>query len=258
MKPFPSFERSLKLEPEPMLTHREAVITLSGVNIELAWPIKSVRADTEARFPRHRLIMPEQRDHTHRVAFVDSRSPGSIPGVDGLVFSDSRIVGAVTGADCLPIVLRGVASVAIIHAGWRGTEGRVAARVIELMKEQGDNPRSLQAYIGPSIQVCDFEVDAGDPGRALTRRFANLFGQDATEERDGRSFVNLQHANLVCLTDAGIDPDQILIDGRCTVCSNGRSPQFPSWRRDRDVSQLLVISVTRNPGGGYEPITPNG
>ena len=82
--------------------------------------------------------------------------PGLAGDGDGLITDRSGVPLAIATADCVPIVIEGDASVAVIHAGWRG----VAAGVIEAgrsdMEAIGDIPR--RAAIGPSIGPCCYEV----------------------------------------------------------------------------------------------------
>lgn len=59
---------------------------------------------------------------------------------------------AIKTADCLPVVIEGTAGVVHLHAGWRGLACGILAdsKIKDLAPER--------AYVGPSIQVCCFEV----------------------------------------------------------------------------------------------------
>ena len=59
-------------------------------------------------------------------------------------------------ADCLPIIVEGDVSVAVLHAGWRGVAAGIIAAGLAAMAELGDTPR--RAAIGPSIGPCCYEV----------------------------------------------------------------------------------------------------
>lgn len=92
--------------------------------------------------------------HGRMVCRVDG--PGLAGDGDGLITDRSGVPLAIATADCVPIIIEGDESVAVIHAGWRG----VAAGVIEAgrsdMEAIGDLP--LRAAIGPSIGPCCYEV----------------------------------------------------------------------------------------------------
>ena len=81
---------------------------------------------------------------------------------DGLITDCTGVPLTIAIADCVPVIVEGDESVAVIHAGWRG----VAAGVIEAGREAmlaiGDTPR--RAAIGPSIGPCCYEV--GDEVRS--------------------------------------------------------------------------------------------
>ena len=86
------------------------------------------------------LIMPRQT-HSTRVAVIDERfrsldidkQEAALEGVDALVTTLHGVVIGVNTADCVPLVLvDGQAGViAVAHAGWRGTVGRIGEAVVK-------------------------------------------------------------------------------------------------------------------------------
>ena len=92
------------------------------------------------------LVMPRQT-HSCRVAVIDEhfrsldidKQEQALEGVDALVTSLNGVIIGVNTADCVPIVLvDGQAGViAVAHAGWRGTVGRIVAAVVEEMCREG-------------------------------------------------------------------------------------------------------------------------
>ena len=126
------------------------------------------------------LVMPRQT-HSCRVAVIDEnfrsididKQEAALEGVDALVTSLKGVVIGVNTADCVPIVLvDGEAGIiAVAHAGWRGTVGRIAKQVVEQMCRQGADARRIQASMGPSICRECFEVgeEVVEEFRAFTR-----------------------------------------------------------------------------------------
>ena len=182
------------------------------------------------------LVMPRQT-HSCRVAVIDEQfrsmdidnQEAALEGVDALVTSLRGVVIGVNTADCVPIVLiDGQAGVvAVAHAGWRGTVGRIAEAVVNEMCRHGANASRIQAVMGPSIcQEC-FEV-GDEVVDALRQAHFNL---DAIVKRNaatGKAHIDLRAANRAVLLAAGVPVNQIVISRHCSRCEHDR---FFSARR---------------------------
>ena len=92
--------------------------------------------------------------HGSTVLIVDS--VGIAGDADGLITERRGLALCVATADCVPVILEGERSAAIVHAGWRGMAAGVVAAGVIGMVEGGDRPR--RAAIGPSIGPCCYEV----------------------------------------------------------------------------------------------------
>jgi polyphenol oxidase len=157
---------------------------------------------------------------------------GAITGVGGAV------VGVQT-ADCVPILIadRNARVVAAVHAGWRGTAGRIAENAVKQIVDAYAVPASdLTAVIGPHNAVCCYEVgeevvDAVNDPNAIVRK-----AEWAKPHLDQAS------ANKRQLMQAGIPGDQIVVSSLCTQC---REDLFYSYRRDaaRSGRMLAVIGI---------------
>lgn len=182
------------------------------------------------------LVMPRQT-HSCRVAVIDERfrlmdiekQEDALEGVDALVTSLKGVVVGVNTADCVPIVLADEKAgvIAVAHAGWRGTVGRIAGAVVEEMCRQGAQTRRIHAAMGPSIcQEC-FEV-----GDEVVEAFGKAhFDLDAIVKRNavtGKAHIDLRAANRAVLIAAGVPSDQIVLSQHCSRCEHER---FFSARR---------------------------
>jgi polyphenol oxidase len=83
-----------------------------------------------------------------------------VEGIDGWVTTTPGVLLTVTVADCIPVYLsaprRGVA---LLHAGWRGTAGRILARGVErLCAVAGADPADLIMHCGVGICGKCYEV----------------------------------------------------------------------------------------------------
>ena len=182
------------------------------------------------------LVMPRQT-HSCRVAVIDQsfrsldidKQVDALEGVDALVTKLQGVVIGVNTADCVPIVMvDGQAGViAVAHAGWRGTVGRIVAAVVDEMRRQGARADRIHVAMGPSICQNCFEV-----GDEVVKAFANAkFDLDHIMKRNittGKAHIDLRMANCAVLIDASVPAGQIALSQHCSRCEHER---FFSARR---------------------------
>jgi len=92
--------------------------------------------------------------HGSTVLRVDG--PGFAGDADGLITETSCVPLVVATADCVPVIVEGDHTTAVVHAGWRGVAASVLERAIEAMVSAGDRP--LRVAVGPAIGPCCYEV----------------------------------------------------------------------------------------------------
>ena len=151
-------------------------------------------------------------------------------GVDALVTNVPGVCIAVSTADCVPVLLYApdVKAVAAVHAGWRGTVQRIAAKTVRfLIDEYGADPCLMKAGIAPSIGPDAFEVgeevvdafrEAGFEMQPILRRNADT----------GKAHIDLWEANRLQLLTEGLSAGNIELAGICTYT---HSDEFFSARR---------------------------
>jgi len=204
--------------------------------------------------------------HSDIVHRVDASKPPSIdlPQGDALFTRDSGVLLIVQTADCVPIVLADTKkrAIAAIHAGWRGTLKRIAAKTLGHMQmEFGTRPEDVIAALGPGIGRCCYEVGS-DVAKDFHAQFPNArewfdgpFDALASGENDPnwlpwltmkppghappplRVHLDLIAANKVILAEAGVPRSHISSSGLCTACRTGL---FFSYRRERTTGRLMV------------------
>ena len=182
------------------------------------------------------LVMPRQT-HSTNIKVLDNAfleesieaQDSELEGVDALVTTLPGVCIGVNTADCVPIVLvDGEAGViAVAHAGWRGTVGRIASSVVKEMCRQGASVDRIQVAMGPSICQDCFEV-----GDEVVQAFKNAhFDMDAIVKRNdetGKAHIDLRAANSAVLVAAGISVGNIAVSQHCSRCEHDR---FFSARR---------------------------
>lgn len=151
---------------------------------------------------------------------------GAIRETDALITKSAGIILATFTADCLPIFIYDpvTPAVAVVHAGWRGALGGIAALTIKRMnQEYGTDPGNCRVGIGPSICGDCFRV-----GPELAERFGAIhpqtaFGDETASKVDLQAFIRLE------LQEMGVKPDHIYDSGLCTAC---RPDRFFSYRAE--------------------------
>jgi polyphenol oxidase len=206
------------------------------------------------------------------LAHVFSKPPAEPPQGDALLCSQPGSLLGIQTADCVPILLADPRHrvVAAVHAGWRGTLARVAAKTLGRMRlEFGTRPEDVIAALGPAIGPCCYEVGP-EVAQAFSTQFAGAaewfegpFERLATGEEPNplpwltmmppghdlppeRVRLDLRAANRWQFMHAGLSPRNIAVSTLCTGC---RTDLFFSYRREgAGTGRLMsVIGIAANP-----------
>jgi YfiH family protein len=151
---------------------------------------------------------------------------------DGWILSKPGITAAVYTADCVPLFLwsEDGKAAGVFHAGWRGTEKKMAQAAVAALRERLGVPASkLSAATGAHIAACCFKVGEEFtglfPASTLTRRGENLYMDLAAETRRQ-------------LVEAGVPAERIGAPAPCTAC---HADDYFSFRRDKQDARLLAL-----------------
>ncbi len=205
--------------------------------------------DQQARAFRHAFLWANQIDpksvvsgglvHGNRVEVVSDPKKANvfIENVDGLITGDKNVFLSVTAADCFPLYLYDPVKevIALAHSGWKGTLAAVVPHTIERMVEEFNcSPPDIEAYIGPGIQKCHFEV-----GRDIAQKFPQQFveqrvvqlplsaaiqAKEADTTSDTHERVKNYYVDLPAVIDWQLKArgiTKIACDTMCTFCNKG-------------------------------------
>jgi YfiH family protein len=199
-------------------------------------------------------------------AHVFSAAPDEPPQGDAAISREPGLLLTVQTADCVPVLLadRKHRVVAAVHAGWRGTLARVAAKALGRMRlEFGTKPEDVTAALGPAIGRCCYEVGP-EVAQAFAGQFAPAadwfdgpFEQLALGEEPNplpwltmmppghqppppRVQLDLRAANRWQLEDAGVAPRNIAVSTLCTAC---RTDLLFSYRREGIHTGRLMAAI---------------
>lgn len=103
--------------------------------------------------------------HGSLVQWHEAGSPGwlILDGVDGHATAARGLLLTLTVADCVPVCLAvpRKGTIALLHAGWRGTAGRILERGVELLKRRAFAKASdIVMHCGVGICGSCYEVDS--------------------------------------------------------------------------------------------------
>lgn len=144
--------------------------------------------------------------------------------VDALMTDEEGVILSAFSADCVPILFydKGHRVIASCHSGWRGTHGRILARVVEAMqREFSSTPEEIYIAIGPSICKNCYEVSR-DVGEAFWEAFPalketgkNLCPIERVSEE--KFHIDLWELNRQIALEKSIPAENISVSGYCTM-----------------------------------------
>jgi hypothetical protein len=203
--------------------------------------------------------------HSDVIHLFDTASNDPCRG-DASITNRPNLLLAIQTADCVPILLVDPKNraIAAIHAGWRGTLARIAAKTIGKMQMHfATDPRDLLAAIGPSVGPCCYEV-----GTEVATQFLSQFpdAPDYFDEfRTGDEpnpiqwlnmmppghqpppkgvLLDLRKANRSQLLATGLRPQNIHTIDLCTAC---RPDLLFSYRKQGPTSGRLMSIIALRP-----------
>jgi polyphenol oxidase len=188
-------------------------------------------------------IRPEQVTKSHQVHGTNVmivNGPMTTEGYDALITNKPEIYLAVSIADCTPILIHDEKNnaVAAIHAGWRGTAGRIVTRALQLMKkEYGTDGKDCKAFIGACISYENFEV-----GEEVAVNFDESLKR--FDNKKQKWFVDLKAANQKQLMDGGTLSENIEVS---TYCTYGDKGAFFSHRAENGKTGRMMAVIGMRP-----------
>lgn len=172
-----------------------------------------------------------------------SRGEGSFPGsarreCDALVTTEKGLPLAAYAADCMLIYIVSPEKplLALVHAGWRGTLGKIGPRVINFIKMQyGLRPEKMLAALSPTICRDCYRVDADTANKFASAGWSKQVYLEA--QTDGTYKLDLIEINRAQLQSCGIQKDNLDCSLLCTSCNKDL---FYSYRRDHGNTGRMI------------------
>ena len=196
-------------------------------------------------------IIPHQT-HETRVLKIDEEflkldhttSIEIMYGVDSIITDIRDKFLCVTTADCVPIIIfdKKTKAIAAIHAGWKGTSGKIVDKTISAMqKEYNSTPQDMFVGIGPAISQQNYEV-GNEVIQEMSDNGIDLSHSNVCTEKYSTSkyHINLKEINRRELISLGVPEANIETSQLCTF---EKQELFFSARRQTVHSGRMLTGI---------------
>ena len=188
------------------------------------------------------IIRPDY-EHTNNVELIDevsitklkdcespSLSGRIFKNTDGLITNKSEVIIMSTNADCNLILLYDPIKKIIgnVHAGWRGTFGKIVKNAIIKMKEKYNcNPKDIICCFCPSIRKCHFEVEDDvaiecEKIFEYTGKLNKIIEKGNIKDGKQKYYIDMILINKLLLEEEGILAENIIDSDICSVCNSDK------------------------------------
>ncbi len=185
-----------------------------------------------------KLISPTQT-HSTNIKITES-GKSAYPDTDAMILTNKEQAVFLNFADCTPIVIydKKLNIAAVVHAGWRGTVGKIASKTVHTMKvELGCDVNNMVAVIGPTIGQCCYEI--GEPVyEQLVAVVPAENKSDCFIRKSGKFYADLKNINKYQLQDMGIK--KVEVCEYTTCCDNDK---FFSYRKEKGTTSRHSVVV---------------
>jgi hypothetical protein len=185
----------------------------------------NLRLCTTVGINPERIVSSEQ---VHGTEILYAETPGRYYGYDAFITDRKNLYLCIYTADCYPVLLFDPYhnAVGAVHAGWKGSAGRIVMKTIEHMQTKFNSiPAECFAFIGTGISAEAYEV-----GPEVAKEFPQKHCQHSTLSQNEKKYMlDLSMVNYQQLIASGIPALNI---ERSPYCSYRDSDLFFSYRRD--------------------------
>ncbi len=201
----------------------------------------------------HAELSVNERDKSFKTIF--SGNAPSLKGemfkdTDGIVANQNGITLMSTNADCNLILIYDPVKKVFgnIHAGWRGTFGKIARNAIQKMKDEFlCDPKDIICCFCPSIRKCHFEVEDDVANECIkifenTGKLDKIIQKGIVKNGKQKYYIDTILINKILLMEEGILENNIIDSKICSVCS---SDKVHSRRAEGENFELGCALITR-------------
>ncbi|WP_409305344.1 peptidoglycan editing factor PgeF [Peribacillus sp. SCS-155] len=199
-------------------------------------------------FPLDKWVGAEQTHETKIIKAVNEDMGkgaadygSSFKGTDGIYTKQRDLLITLCFADCVPLFFISPKHgyIGAAHAGWKGTVGEIARKMINKWESEGISPDEIYAAIGPSICKECYIVD--DKVIKMVQNLLEEYDEKPYNTiSKGQYQLDLRRLNAMLIQKSGVPASQILTTQLCTSCD---SDLFFSHRRDHGRTGRLMSFI---------------
>lgn len=163
-------------------------------------------------------------------------------GIDATITDIPGLFLCATTADCVPILLfdKKHKTIAAIHAGWKGTVGRIVENTLLKMQQSfGTDVQAVVAAIGPAIGIDNYEIGE-DVEQTFVKNNFDLSHASYRNPKTGKLHIDLKQINRKELTRLGVPEKQI---EQSDLCTYDNAEMFFSARRQSVHSGRMLTGI---------------
>ena len=160
-------------------------------------------------------------------------------GFDALYTRDTDLTLFTFHADCCPVLLycENQHLIAAIHSGWKGTVTEIVGKVTRhLIEDEGCDPSTIYAYVGPSIEARNFEAmdDIIDCVKKMSFDTSSFY----TKKDETHYLLNSKGLIKQQLLNCGVLDEHIEVSPYCTMENDDL---FFSYRKTHTKNRNISI-----------------
>jgi YfiH family protein len=217
--PYSSLNLGINTEDSAENVHQNTLLLCSAIGIDPERMVSSVQI--------------------HGTEILVAEKPGRERGFDAFITDKKDLFLSIFTADCYPVLIfdpRHQASGAV-HAGWKGSAGRIVMKTISAMQKNFNSiPSECFAWIGTGISSAAYEV-----GPEVADAFSSEFLSSASPSGESdKRMLDLRLVNYRQLLVSGIPSSNI---EQSQFCSSVDSGMFFSYRRDNGTTGRMVSMI---------------
>lgn len=192
-------------------------------------------------FPRMGpLVAPQQVHGTDVIAASSEAALPARPRGDGVLLDRCGIEASLRFADCFPVVIASLSPsprIILLHSGFKGTVLNIAGMAgRSIMQEEGADPSSTWAWIGPGIGMEHYFRKKDEP---WTRQGVASFSPENVSKDGDDVFFDLGGEIRKQLRDSGMKDEMICSIPLCTYRDND---VCYSYRRGDRENRLFLLA----------------